>query len=85
MMVALNVVIVAVSSLLYDQIIPLGGVRIVTPLNHAVEQVISAFRETVQNAVDRVIASAQVIGAFGPNLPWLSPFTIPILLSVETA
>ena len=66
MMVALNVVIVAVSSLLHGQIIPLGDVRIVAPLNHAVKHIRHA--GCLPACVDRLVADHLDIGDLAGQL-----------------
>ena len=51
MLVSLDVVIVAVRSLLYGQVIPCGSIGVVAPLDHVVVQVLCGLRKALEDAV----------------------------------
>ena len=50
-LVFLEVVIVAVRSLLYGQVIPCGSIGVVAPLDHVVVQVLCGLRKALEDAV----------------------------------
>ena len=50
-LVFLEVVIVAVRSLLYGQVVPCGSIGVVAPLDHVVVQVLYGLRKTLEDAV----------------------------------
>lgn len=50
-LVFLEVVIVAVRSLLYGQVVPCGSIGVVAPLDHVVVQVLCSLRKALEDAV----------------------------------
>ena len=52
-LVCLELVVVAVGSLLHSEIVPCGSIGIIRPLDHAVEQIAAVLGQTVEYAVDK--------------------------------